>query len=131
MKAWELVGFNRTNLQMVERSIPTPGENEVLVQVSAVSLNFRDKLLVDGSYNPHLTFPMIQGSDAVGVVLETGKSVTRVRRGDRVLTNFATQWLAGQPQLEESTYTLGNLISGALDEQIVVDEQILVQAPAI
>ncbi len=130
MKAWELVGFGRENLRMVEKNVPELGDREVLIQVNAVSLNFRDKLLVEGAYNPDLTLPMIQGSDAVGMVVETGKNVTRVKRGDRVLTNFATRWIEGPPQLEESTYTLGNLISGALAEQIVIDEQIAVKAPA-
>ena len=130
MKAWELVGFGRENLRMVEKDVPQPGDNEVLVRVKAVSLNFRDKLLVEGAYNPGLTLPMIQGSDAAGVVVETGKNVTRVKRGDRVLTNFATRWLEGPPRLEESTYTLGNVLSGALAEHITLDEQIAVKAPA-
>ena len=130
MKAWELVGFVRDNLRMDERHVPEPGDNEVLVQVHAVSLNSRDKLLVEGVYNADLSFPMVQGSDAVGVVVETGKGVTRVQRGDRVLTNFATRWLEGPPQLEESTYTLGIVIPGALAEQIIINEQIAVKAPA-
>jgi NADPH:quinone reductase-like Zn-dependent oxidoreductase len=130
MKAWELGGFGRENLRMVEKDVRAPGNNEVLVKVSAVSLNARDKLLVEGAYNPDLAFPMVQGSDAVGVVVETGKNVTRVKHGDRVLTNFATRWLEGPPQSEESKYTLGNLISGALAEQIVIDEEIAVHAPA-
>ncbi len=129
MKAWELVGFGSNNLCMAEKEAPSPGDHEILVQVNAVSLNFRDKLLRDGTYNPDLRFPMIQGSDAVGVVVETGKAVTRVRRGDRILTNFATRWLSGPPLLAESNYTLGNLISGALAEWIVLDEDIAVHAP--
>lgn len=129
MKAWELVGFGNDGLRMAEKAAPSPGHCEILVQVSAVSLNFRDKLLRDGAYNPDLRFPMIQGSDAVGIVMETGKDVTRVKRGDRVLTNFATRWLGGPPSLVESNYTLGNLISGALAEQIVLDENIAVHAP--
>ncbi len=129
MKVWELVGFGLDNLRMTDRDIPEPGNNEVLVQVSAVSLNARDKLLVDGIYNPNLHLPMIQGSDAVGVVVETGKDVTRVKRGDRILTNFATRWLEGAPQGEESAHTLGSVISGVLAEYIVIDEQIAVLAP--
>ena len=129
MKVWELVGFGLNNLRMTDRDIPEPGDNEVLVQVSAVSLNARDKLLVDGIYNPNLHFPMIQGSDAAGVVVKTGKNVTRVKRGDRILTNFATRWLEGAPQGEESAQTLGSVISGVLAEYIIIDEQIAVQAP--
>lgn len=94
--------------------MPKPGDNEVLVRVDAVSLNARDKLLVDGVYNPDLRFPMVQGSDAVGQVLKAGKNVTRVQTGDRVLTNFATRWLEGPLRLEESSYSLGSMLPGVL-----------------
>ncbi len=130
MKVWELAGFGLENLQQAERGVPEPGNNGVLMRVSAVSLNARDKLLVDGVYNPDLRFPMIQGSDAVGEVVRIGKNVTRVQPGDRILTNFATRWLEGPPQLAESSYSLGSMISGVLAEQIVIDEQIAVKAPA-
>ena len=73
---------------------------------------------------------MVQGSDAVGTVVAIGKNVTRVRCGDRILTNFATRWLAGPPQTEQSKYTLGSFASGVLAEQIVIDEEVAVQAPA-
>lgn len=130
MKVWELEGFGLENLRQAEREVPEPGDNEVLVKVSAVSLNARDKLLVDGVYNPDLHFPMIQGSDAVGQVVKIGRRVTRVQPGDRILTNFATRWLDGPPQLEESSYSLESMIPGVLAEQIVIDEQIAVKASA-
>ena len=130
MKVWELADFGLENLRQAERDVPKPGDNEVLMRVNAVSLNARDRLLVDGVYNPDLRFPMVQGSDAVGQVVKVGKDVTRVQPGDRILTNFATRWLEGPPQLEESRYSLGSAISGVLAEQIVIDEQIAVKAPA-
>lgn len=130
MKVWELAGFGLEHLRLAECDVPEPANNEVLVEVSAVSLNARDKLLVDGVYNPALRFPMVQGSDALGTVLKVGKNVTRVQPGDRILTNFATRWLEGPPKLEESSYSLGSMISGVLAEQIVIDEQIAVKAPA-
>ena len=130
MKVWELTGFGLEHLLLAERAVPGPGDNEVLVRVDAVSLNARDKLLVNGVYNPDLHFPMVQGSDAVGQVLKVGKNVTRVQVGDRVLTNFATRWLEGPPRLEESSYSLGSMLPGVLAEQIVMDEQITVKAPA-
>ena len=130
MKVWGLAGFGLEHLLSADRAVPEPGDNEVLVRVDAVSLNARDKLLVDGVYNPDLRFPMVQGSDAVGQVLKAGKNVTRIQPGDRVLTNFATRWLEGPPRLEESSYSLGSMLPGVLAEQIVIDEQIAVKAPA-
>ena len=129
MKVWELSGFGLDSLHMSERDEPEPGDSEILVQVSAVSLNARDRLLVDGVYNPALKFPMVQGSDAVGRVIQVGKKVTRVQPGDRIMTNFATRWLDGPPRVEESSYSLGSFLPGVLAEQIVIDEQIAVKTP--
>ena len=130
MKVWELAGFGLEHLRLGQRDVREPENSEVLVQVRAVSLNARDKLLVEGVYNPDLRFPMVQGSDAVGTVLKVGKDVTRVQPGDRILTNFATLWLDGPPRLEESSYSLGSRMPGVLAEQIVIDERIAVKAPA-
>ena len=94
MKAWELHGFGLQNLKLGNKAEPKPGMNEVLVRVSAVSLNYRDKLLVEGLYNRRIPFPMVQVADAVGEVVETGAGVTRFKVGDRVITNYATSWIA-------------------------------------
>ena len=129
MRVWELSDFGLDHLRLTERNAPEPRDSEVLVQVNAVSLNARDKLLVDGVYNPQLKFPMVQGSDAVGRVIKVGKKVTRVQPGDRIMTNFATKWLDGPPRGEESSYSLGSYLPGVLAEQIVIDEQIAVKTP--
>ncbi len=129
MKAWELSGFGLEHLKLAERAVPKPGPNEALIHVNAVSLNYRDKLLYDGLYNPGLRFPVIPVADAAGEVVETGKNVTRFRAADRVVTHYATRWLDGPPQADRSVHTLGNTISGALAEYIVLDEQALVAKP--
>jgi len=46
MKAWELHGFGREHLTLIDKPVPEAGPTEVLVRVSAVSLNYRDKLIV-------------------------------------------------------------------------------------
>jgi len=86
MKAWQLEGFSLDQLVLNDIPEPTPGDGEALVRVSAVSLNYRDKLVVDGLYNPHLTFPMTQVADAVGEVLEACS--IRSRRQERTNSQF-------------------------------------------
>src|SRR5262250_2028671 len=129
MKAWELNGFGLEHLNLADRPIPKPAPSEVLVRIKAVSLNYRDKLIYDGIYNPDLRFPVVQGADASGEVVEVGRQVTRFRIGDRVVTHYATRWLDGEPQGDESVHTLGNTISGALTEFVALDEQALVTKP--
>jgi NADPH:quinone reductase-like Zn-dependent oxidoreductase len=130
MKAWQMEGFSLDQIVLHEIAQPEPGSGEVLVRVSAVSLNYRDKLLVDGNYNPHVQFPITQVADAVGEVVALGADVTRFRVGDRVATNYCTRWIDGRPQGKESLYTLGNMIPGALAEFLILTEEALVAVPA-
>lgn len=129
MKAWQLQAFGRENLALNDVPQPEPGAGEVLVRISAVSLNYRDKLLYDGAYNPHLAFPMTQVADAVGEVAALGSGVRRFKVGDRVVTNYCTRWMDGKPTSKETLYSLGNIIPGALAEYLVLGEEALVSAP--
>jgi NADPH:quinone reductase-like Zn-dependent oxidoreductase len=129
MKAWQLEGFNLSQLVLNEIPQPEPGTGEVLVRISAVSLNYRDKLVLDGLYNPDLAFPMTQVADAVGEVIAIGPDVTRFNLGDRVVTNYCTRWIDGRPQEGESHHSLGNTIPGALAEYLVLTESALAVVP--
>jgi NADPH:quinone reductase-like Zn-dependent oxidoreductase len=130
MKAWQLQAFGRENLVLNDIPQPTPGPGEVLIRISSVSLNYRDKLLYDGLYNPHLEFPMTQVADAVGEIVALGQDASRFKIGDRVVTNYCTRWIDGRPTAKESLYTLGNVIPGALAEYLVLNEQALALAPS-
>jgi len=129
MKAWELRDFGIKNLKLTEKPEPEPRSNEVLVRMSAVSLNYRDKLVVEGLYNRNMCFPVVQVADGAGEIVEIGKDVTRFRVGDRVMTNYATRWIDGEPRGDEYMHTLGNTVSGALAEYIVLNEEFLVRVP--
>jgi NADPH:quinone reductase-like Zn-dependent oxidoreductase len=128
MKAWELRAFGRENLRLVDKPVPRPGPTDVLMRVKAVSLNYRDKLVVEGQYNPGMKFPVTQVADAVGEVVDMGKEVTRFKIGDRLVTQYCTRWIDGEPQGDESTHTLGNTIQGALAEYLVLDQNAVVHA---
>lgn len=105
------------------------GPTEVLVRVGAVSLNYRDKLIVEGFYNPEMRFPLTQVADAVGHVVEVGEEVVRLRVGDRVIANYCTHSVDGAPQYNEGSHSMGNTMPGALAEYFVLDQRALVKAP--
>jgi NADPH:quinone reductase-like Zn-dependent oxidoreductase len=69
MKAYEIKEFGVDNLALVERDIPKPASAEVLVKIKAVSLNFRDVMVVSGTYNPRMKLPAIPFSDAAVEIL--------------------------------------------------------------
>src|ERR1700682_2320753 len=97
MKVLEIQkGFGIDNLTLTERPEPRPGVGQVLVKLRALSLNYRDLLVVKGLYNPTLRLPMIPVSDGVGEVVAVGDGVTRVKPGERVAGCFFQQWTAGE-----------------------------------
>lgn len=131
MKAWLLNDFGLNNLQTGEVPTPTPLPGELLVKVGAVSLNFRDKAIVDGIYEPHLVpKPLIPVSDAAGVVVAVGAGVRRFKVGDRVNSHLYSRWLDGEPGPDEPAYCFGMPLPGGLAEFMIIHEDSAVRAPA-
>ncbi|NVL47923.1 alcohol dehydrogenase catalytic domain-containing protein, partial [Pseudomonas syringae pv. actinidiae] len=98
MKAWLLNDFGLDNLVLGEAQTPVPKAGELLVKVGAVSLNFRDKAIVDGIYEPHrVPKPLIPVSDAAGTVVAVGEGVSRFAVGDRVNSHLYSRWIDGPP----------------------------------
>jgi NADPH:quinone reductase-like Zn-dependent oxidoreductase len=80
MRAFEIRnGFGLDHLSMTERPVPQPGPSQVLVRMTAASLNYRDLLVVEGSYNPKLRLPMVPVSDGAGIVEAVGGGVKNFR----------------------------------------------------
>ncbi|MBV9156714.1 MAG: NAD(P)-dependent alcohol dehydrogenase [Acidobacteriaceae bacterium] len=130
MKSFEVREFGIDNLSRVERDVPRPGEHEVLVRMTAASLNYRDYLVVTGAYDPRMKRPMVPLSDGCGVIEETGTAVTRFQKGDRVAACFMQSWIEGPPTREKGASALGGAIDGVLREFAVFSAEGLVRAPA-
>ena len=130
MKSFEIQEFGIDNLKLVEKEPARPGAREVLVRMTAASLNYRDYLVVKGSYNPKMKLPMVPLSDGAGVVEEVGAQVTRFRKGDRVAGCFMQTWIEGPPTREKGHSALGGMIDGVLSEYVVFHEDGLVKSPA-
>jgi NADPH:quinone reductase-like Zn-dependent oxidoreductase len=129
MKSFEIPAFGIENLAVKEQDTPRPGPHEVLVKMTAASLNYRDYMVVKGVYNPKMKLPMVPLSDGAGVVEEVGAGVTRVKKGDRVAAAFMQTWVDGPPTAEKGKSALGGAISGVLREYAVFHEQGLVHTP--
>jgi len=69
-------------LQLVSATSPTPGPNEVLVEVEASGVNYVDVFQRDG--RAELPKPYTPGLEGVGMVSEVGLGVTQMKTGTRV-----------------------------------------------
>lgn len=132
MKAYEVQQFGIDNLALVEREIREPKANEVLVIFHAASLNYRDVMVISGTYNPRMKLPAVPFSDGAGEVAAVGEAVTKWKIGDRVMPIFAQGWLDGETSEEKRRTSLGAGAQwdGVLREYGAFNEQSLVRIPA-
>ena len=119
-------------IKVVEAPDPKPGPGQVLVRMRAVSLNYRDWLMINGMYGrgaASTTDVITPFSDGCGVVEAVGEGVTRFKAGDRVATLFFQGWVSGPPTLEKVMTALGFPIPGAGAELQTFSEQGLSKVP--
>lgn len=124
---WQLADFGARHLAYVEAPMPHPTGREVLVRVDAVSLNYRDQLVVDNQYGMGAAPPFTPGSDMAGQVVATGTGVTRWQPGQAVISTFTAGWLDGQAPAE--AMPLGVPGPGMLATHVLLHEDWLVAAP--
>lgn len=134
-RLWQLSAPGPDNLAFAESPMPRPGVGEILVRVGAVSLNYRDTLLVTSGFGlpQDLAEPLVPGSDAAGTVVAIGDGVSRFQPGDRVITTFIPGWIDGRGPGTASRpngLTLGGAAQGVLADHIAISEEWAVHAPA-
>lgn len=71
-------------LQLVERPVPSPGAEQILIAVDHAGVNRPDALQRAGSYAPPPGASDLPGLEASGVVSAVGPGVTRWKVGDKV-----------------------------------------------
>jgi NADPH:quinone reductase-like Zn-dependent oxidoreductase len=131
MRAVETRSVGLTDLHLVERPVPQPGSDDVLIRVRAASLNYRDIVLLKGLYKPDMQFPFVPISDASGEVVAVGERATRFKIGDHVLPTFIQGWISGTPAPDRrADWTLGYPRTGVLQDYIVVPADDAVLKPA-
>jgi NADPH:quinone reductase-like Zn-dependent oxidoreductase len=72
---------------------PTPGADELLVQVHAAGVNPIDNMIPTGIFKAVVKFqlPATLGSDLAGIVTEVGSGVTRFKVGDAIFASIFDQ----------------------------------------
>ncbi len=129
MYAYRITRFGVDHLERLELPMLQIAPGMVLIKVHAVSLNYRDLMMVKGLYNPKMALPRIPCSDGAGEVAAIGEGVDRVRAGDRVCGIFMQRWLDGPPTMEKSKAALGGDVDGMLTEYVLLDQDGVVPFP--
>jgi NADPH:quinone reductase-like Zn-dependent oxidoreductase len=127
--AMRLPRFGVANLRLEQLSSEPVGEGMVRVAIDTVSLNWRDVLVMRGTYGPGLTLPLIPCSDGAGVVVEAGPDARGLAPGDRVLTHMVPEWHDGPLQPHMRLTTLGGPAPGVLCEERVLPKAAVVPIP--
>lgn len=123
MKSWLLENTGRENLHLVDVPQPEPGPEQILVRSTAISLNFRDKAIIDGTYTAPVDFPMVLGSDLAGEVVSVGAQVRTLKPGDQIVSVFKPLWIDGIPTKEATAASLGGPLPGVLAEYVLLSER--------
>lgn len=108
----------------------TVGPHEVEVRLRALSLNYRDLMIIRGHYNPKLSLPIVPISDGAGEITAVGSEVTEFSVHDRVLTNFASSWQDGPFDAAHLKHTLGSPGPGMATQYQYLPANALLKIPA-
>lgn len=129
MRSWEFDAFGFDHLKLVEKTEPNPGPGQVLVDLSAWSLNYRDIMMVTGVYNPKLRLPMTPLSDGAGTIVDVGPGVKEWKVGQRVAGCFMSGWREGELDDAKAATALGGALPGVAATRMLFDAEGIVEVP--
>ena len=64
------------DLEVVEREIPEPGDNQVRIKIQACGVCHSDSIVKDGLF-PGIQYPRVPGHEVAGVIDIVGKDVIK------------------------------------------------------
>ncbi|MFZ1773834.1 MAG: S-(hydroxymethyl)glutathione dehydrogenase/class III alcohol dehydrogenase [Rhizobiaceae bacterium] len=77
-------------LEIMEVDLEGPREGEVLVEIKATGICHTDDFTLSGA-DPEGLFPAILGHEGAGVVVDVGKGVTSLKKGDHVIPLYTPE----------------------------------------
>lgn len=124
MRRYVLTGREDPRIVLEEVAEPLPGPGEIVVELRAASLNYRDLVLarrIEG---------VVPLSDGAGTISALGDGVESLAVGDRVVIGFMPGWVEGRfTEAKKATGLGGPGVDGVLTERIAVPATGVVRIP--
>jgi alcohol dehydrogenase, propanol-preferring len=131
------LNLNSEPLELVNLPEPIPGDNEVLIKVSACGVCHTELDEIEGR-TPPPELPVIPGHQVVGRVAGRGRKVTRLETGDRVGVAWiysscgkCDYCLAGKENLCSQFKATGRDVNGGYAEYMTVPETFTHTVPQV
>ena len=118
MKAYIIDQINHPP-KLTDKEVPTPLENQELIQIKASALNHRDIFITQGLY-PGIRLGAIMGADGSGLDSD----------GNSVIINPGLDWGSNQHYQSKLFRVLGVPDDGTFAESIVIDKRYIHPKPA-
>jgi D-arabinose 1-dehydrogenase-like Zn-dependent alcohol dehydrogenase len=123
------------DFELVQKEIPVPGDNEILIKVEACGICHGDIVAKEGHY-PGIKYPIVPGHEVVGLVDKTGKSITKWKAGQRVGVgwhgghcNQCEECRRGDFGACEKALTTGIHLDGGYAEYMIARPEAVVSIP--
>ena len=114
------------NLLICEAEMPIPKPDEVVIKISASSLNYHDLMVALGLIpTDDKRVPL---SDAAGKIVEVGSDVSTWQVGDEVMSVCFPNWQSGPPKYELLSF-IGDNEDGYATEIIAIPETAITKIP--
>ncbi|KAK5113410.1 hypothetical protein LTR62_003510 [Meristemomyces frigidus] len=133
---WTLPTTNGVDSLTFESNIPLSsiqplGRHEVLVNLKAAALNYRDLMIAKGLTPGQIQPNIIPGSDGSGIVLAVGPSVSDFKAGDKVVTHMCPSLPKDQPaSMTDISAGLGQTLPGTFRTHGIFPSTALVRMPS-
>ncbi len=110
---------------------PVAGEGEVLVEVAACGVSYRDVVERNGIYRRDVSYPLVMGLEIAGTVKALGPGARRLAVGERVCSKAFSS--CGDCRLcrggRESTCALRKPVRGGYAQYVALPEDVFARIP--
>lgn len=132
MKRWILKHgvYDLQGLTMVDAAIPEPGPGQVRVRVRALSMNFRDQIVLKDAHWRVPDHDLVPVSDGAGEIDALGEGVKGWAVGDMAVGLSFRNWRDGPPSFENGMGVGALNDDGMLAEYAVLPVTQIVKPPA-